>query len=167
MKYQLFPRSQGMTKELLDIINCFEKVDAKINSAKNNLNSNSVLENLSPQLNTLGFIVEKGKKAHSKIRVPVLFGQNNSIDKEYNADALSADGRVVIEVEAGQATENNKYMKGIFQACLMFGVEYLVLAVREKYRTHLDYEIVYTFLETLYISGRIQLPLKGVLLIGY
>jgi hypothetical protein len=30
-----------------------------------------------------------------------------------------------------------------------------------------DYQEVKTFLETLYISNRLQLPLKGILLIGY
>lgn len=50
---------------------------------------------------------------------------------------------------------------------MMFDVEYLVLAVRNKYRTHDDFKRVYTFLETLYISNRLHLPLKGILLIGY
>lgn len=49
----------------------------------------------------------------------------------------------------------------------MFGVDYLVLAVRNTYRSHDDYDKVYVFLETLYISGRLRLPLKGILLIGY
>ena len=92
----------------------------------------------------------------------MLFGQNNNIDKEFNAD-----GRIVIEVEAGRAVVNNQFLKDVFQACMMFGVEYLVLAVREVYRNNHDFEKVYTFLETLYISGRINLPLKGILLIGY
>ena len=50
---------------------------------------------------------------------------------------------------------------------MMFDVEYLVLAVRNEYRTHKDFDIIYQFLETLYISNRLHLPLKGVLLIGY
>lgn len=77
------------------------------------------------------------------------------------------DGKIVIEVEAGRATENNQFLKDLFQACMMFNVEYLVLAVRNEYRSHNDFEIIYTFLETLYISNRIHLPLKGILLIGY
>ena len=77
------------------------------------------------------------------------------------------NGKIVIEVEAGRATENNQYMKDIFQACMMFEVEYLVVAVRNTYRGHKDFNIVYTFLETLYISSRLHLPLKGILLIGY
>lgn len=106
-------------------------------------------------------------RQNKKINVPVLFGLNNEIDKCFNADALKNDGKIVIEVEAGRATENNQFLKDLFQSCMMFNVEYLVLAVRNEYRGHKDFEIVYTFLETLYISNRIQLPLKGVLLIGY
>jgi hypothetical protein len=30
-----------------------------------------------------------------------------------------------------------------------------------------DFEKIYEFLETLYINGRLQLPLKGTVLIGY
>jgi hypothetical protein len=167
MIYQLFPRSHNISAELLNVVKCFESVDAQIRSPENNLNSDSVLGCLAKPLTALGFTVEQGKKMNEKIRVPVLFGKNSLIDKEFNADALSADGKTVIEIEAGRATENNQFLKDIFQACMMFGVEYLVLAVREVYRTHRDFDIVYTFLETLYISGRIQLPLKGILLIGY
>ncbi len=92
--------------------------------------------------------------------MPVLFGLENKIDKAFNADAVSEDGRIVIEVEAGRATENNQFLKDIFQACMMFEVEYLIIVVRNVYRTHKDFEIIHTFLETLYISNRLHLPLK-------
>jgi hypothetical protein len=49
----------------------------------------------------------------------------------------------------------------------MFNVDYLILAVRNDYRGSDDFQKIYTFLETLYISNRLRLPLKGVLLIGY
>ena len=86
---------------------------------------------------------------------------------QFAADAVSGDGSIVIEVEAGRATENYQFLKDIFQACLMHRVEYLVIAVRNRYRTHNDFEIVYSFLDTLYVSGRITLPLKGIVLVGY
>jgi len=156
-----------MTDELLEVVRCFHSVEANISSEVNTLNSNTVLAHLNEPLSALDFVVETGKGRGKKIRVPVLFGHNNRIDKEFNADAVSADGRIVIEVEAGQALENNKYYKNIFQACMMHGVDYLVMAVREVYRTHYDFDRIHAFLETLYISGRIQLPLKGILLIGY
>ena len=54
---------------------------------------------------------------------------------------------------------------------MMFDIEYLVIAVLNEYTgggaiTH-DYNEVKTFLETLYVSNRLRLPLKGILLIGY
>ncbi len=167
IQYQFFPRSQGITPEIRKVINCFFEVNVNINSDFHNLKSNGVLQNLYEPLRKIGFAVEISKAKDDKIDVPVLFGLNNKIDKSYNADALSKDGKIVIEVEAGRATENNQYMKDIFQACMMFEVEYLVVAVRNTYRGHKDFEIVFTFLETLYISSRLHLPLKGILLIGY
>jgi hypothetical protein len=50
---------------------------------------------------------------------------------------------------------------------MMFEVEYLVIVVRNTYRGHKDFDIVHMFLETLYISNRLHLPLKGIVLIGY
>ena len=142
-------------------------VENQIDSECNNLKSDDVLSVLKPHLERINFRVERSKQVVDKIDVPVLFGENNDVDKYFNADALSHDGRIVIEIEAGRATENNQYMKDIFEACMMFDVEYLVLAVRNVYRKHFDYERIYKFLETLYISNRLHLPLKGILLIGY
>ena len=62
---------------------------------------------------------------------------------------------------------NNQFLKDIFQACMMPYVEYLLIAVRNIYRGVRDFETIFTFLETLYINGRLQLPLKGIVLIGY
>ncbi|MBQ7414641.1 MAG: hypothetical protein IJV09_04340 [Prevotella sp.] len=149
------------------IVDCFHAVNDRISSDNNDLVSNDVLALLRPYFEEIGFDVETGKSKDEKIDVPVLFGVDNRIDKSFYADALSQDGRIVIEVEAGQATENHRFLKDIFEASMMFDVEYLVLAVRNKYRTHNDFERVFTFLETLYISNRLHLPLKGILLIGY
>ena len=167
LNYQLFPRSVAITEEIQNIIDCFLAEYDKINSEINNLKSDDVLHIISPYLIKIGFDVEIGKTSAQKINVPVLFGINNHVDKAFNADALSKDGRIVIEVEAGRATENNQFLKDLFQACMMFKVEHLILAVRNEYRNHKDFEIVYTFLETLYISNRIKLPLQSILLIGY
>ncbi len=167
IQFQFFPRSIGITPEIKAIIDCFTSANGQIDSNVNNLPSNGVLLILYESLSKLGFKVEISKSKEDKIAVPVLFGTNNKIDKCFNADAISSDGKIVIEIEAGRATENNQFLKDIFQACMMFEVEYLVIAVRNSYRTHKDFEIIHTFLETLYISNRLHLPLKGILLIGY
>ena len=167
IRYQFFPRSRGVTEEIQKVIDCFKVVENEIDSSTKNLVSNDVLTVVRPHIERNGYQVEKGKSDEEKIDVPVLFGQDNKIDKSFYADALSSDGRIVIEVEAGQATENHRFLKDIFEACMMFDVEYLVLAVRNIYRKHDDFQRIFTFLETMYISNRLQLPLKGILLIGY
>lgn len=94
--------------------------------ASDHLRSNDVLALVRPHLEEIGFRVETGKKLEEKIDVPVLFGENNTVDKSFFADAISGDGKIVIEVEAGRALANNQFLKDIFQACMMFDVEYLV-----------------------------------------
>lgn len=165
--YQLFPRSFGITEEIQAVISCFEKNYEQIKSPDNNLNSDGVLRVIADDLEMLNFKVEKSKSSIDKIKVPVLFSINNRIDKFFDADAVSADGKIVIEVEAGRGYRNNQFLKDIFQACMMPKAEYLVIAVRNHYHNSDDFRSIFQFLETLYISGRLQLPLKGIVLIGY
>ncbi len=167
LRYQLFPRSVGLTPQLRQIIHCFESVYDDIKSPENTLSSDGVLAHLRSHLETIGYRVETGKTKGAKIPVPVLFGLNNHIDKSFDADAVSGDGQIVLEVEAGQAVVNFKFLKDIFQACLMRDVLFLVMGVRNSYRGHDDFQVVHTFLETLYISNRLLLPLHGIVLIGY
>jgi len=165
--YQLFPRSFGITDEIKDVIACFEMNYEKIKSPDNNLNSDGVLKVISNDLKNLKFKVEESKASVDKIKVPVLFSINNRIDKFFDADAVSEDGKIVIEVEAGRGYRNNQFLKDIFQACMMPNAEYLVIAVRNHYHNSDDFKSIFQFLETLYISGRLKLPLKGIVLIGY
>jgi len=167
LRYQLFPRSFGINETISDVIQCFELHYENIKSPENNLISNGVLQIISNDLKSLNFKVETSKQTIDKIKVPVLFSYNNKIDKSFDADALSADGSIVLEVEAGRAYANNQFLKDIFQACMMPNVEFLILAVRNDYRGNDDFMKIYTFLETLYINSRLQLPLKGIVLIGY
>ena len=173
INYQFFPRSQGVTGEMQNVINCFNAIEKTLEDGKHRV-SNEVLALLRPHLETCGYEVEKGKSREDKIDVPVLFGENNKIDKSFYADAINKEHNIVIEIEAGRAVRNNQFLKDIFQACMMFDVEYLVIAVLNEYHintgngvTSHDYLEVKTFLETLYISNRLKLPLKGILLIGY
>ena len=175
INYQFFPRSHGVTPEIKAVINCFKEMESQIEQEDVHRVSNEVLALVRPYLEEIGFSVETGKGKEDKIGVPVLFGENNNVDKSFFADALSSDGRIVIEVEAGRAVFNNQYLKDIFQASMMYEVEYLVLAVLNEYHYKVngaekvsnDYNFIKTSLETLYISNRLKLPLKGILLLGY
>jgi len=167
LQYQLFPRSFGINAEVEAVIDCFQKNYDAIKSPENNLNSDGVLKVISDDLKNLGFNVEESKAQNDKIKIPVLFSLNNRIDKFFDADAVSADGKIVLEVEAGRAYVNNQFLKDVFQACMMPSVDYLILAVRNDYRGNDDFSKIFQFFETLYINGRLQLPLKGIVLIGY
>jgi hypothetical protein len=99
--------------------------------------------------------------------VPVLFGLNGILEKSFEADAYHNENKTVLEIEAGRGVTNYQFLKDLFQACMMNNVEYLVIGVRRIYRTSKDFEKVVTFFDTLYASDRLQLPLKGILVVGY
>lgn len=168
INFQLFPKNQRITSELKTIVDSFIS-NQELLDKKSSLQSNDVLSIVRPSLEASGYIVENGK--NNKIEIPVLFGENNTIAKEFDADAISKDGKVVVEVEAGRGYANHQFLKDIFEACMMLDVEYLAIAVKNTYITKngqsKDYEKIKIFLETLYASNRLQLPLKGILLIGY
>ena len=110
----------GVTPRIREIIDCFKKVDEEKGTQQ--LTSNDMLALLRPHLEAIDFTVEKGKAADEQIFVPVLFSENDTVDKFFAADALSNDHKIVIEVEAGRAVFNNQFLKDIFQACMMYEV---------------------------------------------
>jgi len=153
---------------LENIIGVFESNIDHIASLENvGQVSNDVLAHLRFGFEALGFLVETGKTAETKIRVPVLYGANGKVEKAFDADAYHPTEKVVIEVEAGRAVTNFQFLKDLFQACVMQDVDFLAIAVRQDYRGTDDYSKVIAFIETLYASTRLQLPLKGVLIVGY
>lgn len=113
------------------------------------------------------FEVEKSKKKEDKISVPVLFGANGKIEKHFDADAYCAEAGYVIEVEAGRGVVNYQFLKDFFEACTMSGVDKLCIAVRNIYSNSNDFDKVCTFFDSLYASGRLGIPLNGLLIIGY
>lgn len=162
-----YPRSLSPPQFMLDVVDAFIANEAELLAKTDTLKSNGVLAIIRPNLVRQGFEVESGKKAEQKIRVPVLFGRNGAVEKSFEADAWHRDHRVVLEVEAGRGYLNNQFLKDLFQACMMNEVDYCAIAVKNMYQKSRDFESIVAFFETLYTSGRLALPLKGVLLIGY
>jgi hypothetical protein len=167
IQFQYFPQNKKISKHLQDIVDVFEDKYCLICSPANKLESNDVLDIVSEGLTNLGFDIEKGKKRDEKIQVPVLFGKNGVMEKSFDVDGYNENEKIVIEIEAGRAVTNYQFLKDLFQACVMSDVEYLVIAVRNIYLNNKDFEKVITFFNTLYASGRLVLPLKGILIIGY
>jgi hypothetical protein len=163
-----FPKSDSPTGMTLKVVEIFEKVADEIEShSHEGLESNDALRLLALGLKSIGFLVERGKKKGEKIPVPVLFGLQGRPEKTFDVDAYHEEEGFVVEVEAGRGVVNNQFLKDLFQACMMHGVYYLAIAVRNDYRGGNNFLTVKTFFETLYASRRLELPLKGILLIGY
>jgi hypothetical protein len=153
---------------LKEIVVCFDNVSAEIASLDNvGQVSNEVLAKVRSGLERLGFLVETSKTAEGKIKVPVLYGSNGKVEKAFEADAYHPTQRTVVEVEAGRGVTNYQFLKDLFQACVMQDVDYAVIAIRQDYRGSDDFSKVVTFIETIYASNRLVLPLKGLLIIGY
>jgi hypothetical protein len=170
INWNYFPRSKACPDELIAVIEVFKSVEKLIDSETHEKQeSNEVLASVTDGLFDLGFEVEIGKKGAEKIFVPVLFGTNGRVEKRFDADAWHRDWGIVLEVEAGRALANNQFLKDIFQASMMHGVDYCIVAVRNMYQAgkSKDFEKISTFVETMYASERLNLPLKGILLIGY
>jgi hypothetical protein len=166
IQWQYFPRSTAATDLAREVVRAFETAPG-IDSASQSEPSNKILAAVAPGLAHLGFNVELGKRRDQKVHVPVLFGLNGRTAKSFDADAHHVTGGFVVEVEAGRGVVNNQFLKDLFQACMMHDVFYLAIAVRNTYKGAKDFESVCKFFDTLYASNRLQLPLRGLLVIGY
>ena len=168
LNYQFFPKTKQMPDHLYQVAKAFENIYDLIDSENKCLKSNEVLAVVAPRLREMSFEVEQ--QSH-KISVPVLFGRNGTVAKSFEADAYNKANKTVIEVEAGRALTNYQFLKDLFEACMMNDAEYLVIAVRNIYATKSscskDFEKIEQFFDTLYQSERMNLPLSGILLIGY
>ena len=166
--WQQFPKHSPCSDFLKDVVACFDAVSSEIASLDNvGQVSNDVLAKVRGGLEGLGFLVETSKTAEGKIKVPVLYGANGRIEKAFEADAYHPTQKTVVEVEAGRGVTNYQFLKDLFQACVMQDVDYAVIAIRQDYRGSDDFGKVVTFIETIYASNRLILPLKGLLIIGY
>ncbi|AFY37738.1 hypothetical protein Lepto7376_1388 [[Leptolyngbya] sp. PCC 7376] len=171
INWLFYPLSKKPPQIVYDVVKCFELTESAIASDVHGLKSNEVLAHLCRPLQQEGFAVETGKKVDKKIPVPVLFGKNGIVEKSFYADAYHETEGFVLEVEAGRGVENNQFLKDLFQACMMTDVEYLGIGVCNQYRyknnSKNHFETVSKFFDAMYASNRLQLPLKGILLIGY
>lgn len=167
MKWMYYPKNKTIPEPLKSVINVFETNESKISSHEQTLQSDEVLAVLKTDLESNGFIVEKDKTNTGKIKIPVTYGENGIPELTFEADAFNVAAGIVVEVEAGRAVTNYQFLKDFFEACCMLDAEYLCIAVREIYRKNRDYKKVIDFFNSMYLSERFKIPLKGILIIGY
>lgn len=144
--YPSFKKAPTMAKSVVD---AFASEVEKIASDSHDLPSNEVLEAIRERLQGIGFEVESGKHKDEKVCVPVLFGRGGAVEKSFDADAYHRVGGFVLEVEAGRGAVNHQFLKDLFQACMMYEVSYLAIAIRRVYKGARDFETVCRFFDTL------------------
>jgi hypothetical protein len=174
INWQFFPKSDKITEKLLETVKVFKSYQKQIDSAKiqkaKMLDSNSILATVKDGLEEIGYQVENGKSKEDAVAVPVLYGLNGKPEKQFFADAYHRNEEIVLEVEAAAAIINNLFLKDLFEACVMDNVKYCVIAVRNVNKTtngQKDFETVLRFIDTIYTSQKLKLPLSGILIIGY
>lgn len=170
IEWVLFPHYRVPSDAIRDTVKCFEANEEAIASSTNYLKSNDVLKVVANDLSKIGYQVETGRSTGEKVGMPVLYGDGGVPLKEFFVDAFNPSTGIVVEVEAGQALSNFRFLKDIFEASAMLEAKYLCMAVRQIYqsnRNSRDYEKIKTYLEVMYSSDRLSLPLEGILLIGY
>ena len=149
--------------------------DAVDSSKMRGLTSDKVLQVLEPQLTTMGFEVETGKKRAEKVRRPVLFGENGIERVAYEVDGYHGDFGIVLEIEAGRGARGNATYRDLVRTSLIVGARYLALGVMLEYHHNSggaatvveSYRETKNQLDAIFASGRLGLPFEGILLIGY
>lgn len=171
-----FPRQQPAPPWVEKFLTAVSLRQAEIDSHEHlKMDSDQVVKHLEDQLTVEGWQIEAGKKAADKIHRPVLFGDNGSVRVKQELDGWHPTERIVLEVESGRGWQGNAVYRDLVRASLVTEAEFLALGVRQQYTynssgkvTHQnDFERTRDMLDSVYSSGRLALPFKGVLLFGW
>jgi hypothetical protein len=175
-RWTYYPTRDRPPDWVQDFIEAVDQVRPAIDSAKvSGLSSDKVLAHLRPGLEALGYRIEKGKKAHQIIELPVLFGEQGEPRVRYQVDGVHDELGVLLEVEAGRGAANNAAYRDIIRASLIVDARFLVLGMMSEYRSMnkgkesviRSYAQTKEQLDGIYASERMRLPFEGVLLFGY
>lgn len=178
IRFSTFPRTKPPPEFIRGIVDVFRLHESSISTIilPKGLRSDPVLAILSDDLAKLGFRVETGKKAGSKLDRPVFFGENGEPSLRYEIDAFHAEWMCGLEIEAGRATQGNAIFRDLFQAMVMVDIDHLCLAVPNayKYKNKIkckdiiskDYEKTTAVADALFGHGRSLIP-YGLTVIGY
>ena len=168
VNWRHFPSSSYPSPECLAVVDVIRRNQSKFHlDEKGGLTSDEVLSILRADLVASGFKVELSKRKDDKLPQVVTWGENGKPDKSFHVDAFHEETGVVVEIEAGQAVANHRFLKDFFEACALQKANHLVIAVRMEYKDTKDYAIICRFFESIYASNRMTFPLKGLLIIGY
>lgn len=173
LRWNVFPRSRSTTHHQQLVLEVFKRHHPSVGTPSNGLSSTDVLAEVRAGLVEIGYEMESG----TRVSRPVLFGESDRPIKSYNVDGWHEDSKTVIEIEAGQAVENNRFALDVIKALSIQDALNLIIAVPANYfperlrkagkSPKKDFDEVAKVLDGLYSAGRVNLPLDSILIIGY
>ena len=176
IRFTAFPLTKPPPSFVEAIAEVFRSKEPKIGTKQlgKGLTSDKVLAVLRPELESLGFEVERGKRKADKIERPVFFGEGGVPTVRFEIDAFHPDWHCGLEVEAGRGWQGNAVYRDLVRTSLMVNVEHFVLAVPNAYRYKSggrpiigrDYKRTRDLAETIYGHRRLTLP-YGLTVLGY
>lgn len=134
MNWMYFPKNKKIPPNLKQVVDIFRESEDLISSDMHQLKSDDVLNVIKPEMEKIGYAVEKSKAKTDKVRIPVMYGENGIPELSFEADAYNKTEKIVVEVEAGRAVTNYQFLKDFYEACCMVDADYLCIAVRKTYR---------------------------------
>ena len=169
-----FPRQQSPAAWVEPLAEVFAAHRTEIDSKTHKgLTSDGLLEVVRPGLIGLGWHVEAGKQAAQRIKRPVLYGDNGAVRVNQEIDAWHPHLRIIMELESGRGIMGNAVYRDLVRASLVADVDYLVIGVRQFYEygksavNRNDFTTTRDLLDSIYASGRLGLPFKGILILGW
>jgi hypothetical protein len=176
LHYATFPRTQPPNHFVAPIVGVFSAHATAIATTvlEKGLSSDQVMSILRADLCKLGFDIESGKGAKSKLKRPVFFGQDGRPSRQYEIDGFHPEWRCGLEIEAGRAWMGNAIYRDIVQAMVMVDLDHLIVAVPLGYRylsggkpvISKDYDNTVSVADALYSHTRIRMP-YSLTVIGY
>ena len=176
IRFTTFPRTEPPPDFVKQIADVFRSNETRVGTKRltKGLKSDEVLAALRPELEGLGFEVERGKRQADKIRRPVFYGENGAPTVRYELDAFHTGWKCGLEIEAGRAWLGNAVYRDLILASLMVSVDHFVLAVPNVYRYRSggrsivarNYRKTRDLANTIYNHRRLILP-YGLTVFGY
>lgn len=169
-----FPRHNPYPSWVRDFVEVIRSNRDSIDSRHHKgLKSDNLVAEIRDSLTALGWEVEAGKQANQKIHRPVLFGDNGQAIVQQEIDGWHPALKIVMEMESGRGWMGNAVYRDLVRASLIADADFLVIGVRQHYEygsrdtARNDFESTRDLLDSIYASGRLQLPFKGILIVGW
>jgi hypothetical protein len=119
----------------------------------------AVVDILRPSLAAQGWKCSLGRRSDAGLPLPC--GDGRSV----LCDCWHPDG-AAIWFETGRSWTNFGFLQHVIEAAVAEGVDHALIGVRNRYNGQSTWDYCADFLDLIYSSTRLQLPMRSVTLVG-